>query len=152
MDYKKYNLDKLTEWRSTTDRGIRNRIEMDLMTVNRPVLEKYFVRWGDWALAEVYIQLTKALDTYDMNHPKMSFIGYWKQKLNWQLPKKSLAENTLIKLPYDATDSEKEQFKEMDYVWNIDLSRTFGDDKEMEDEIFLSDDSVNYSDEESQWD
>lgn len=150
MDYKQYNINKIIEWRSTTDVKKRNAIEMDLMTTNKAVLNNYYHRWGDWAMAEIYIQLTIALKSYDLDHPKMSFIGFWKQKLNWKLPQKNIAENTLIKLPYDANVDEKSQYKEMAVKYTSNFEYLYGDDGD--DYEFKLSDSVNYIEDESQWD
>lgn len=149
MNYKQYNVEKILEWRGTTDVKKRNAIEMELMTTNRPVLNHYYHRWGDWAMAEIYMQLTIALKSYDLDHPKMSFIGFWKQKLNWKLPQKNVAENTMIRLPYDATADEKARFKEIEIKSIMDFERLYGD--EGSDNDFNLSDSVNYNEDESQW-
>lgn len=149
MNYKQYNIYKILEWRETSDVKKRNAIEMELMTTNRPVLNHYYHRWGDWAMAEIYIQLTIALKSYDIDHPKMSFIGFWKQKLNWKLPQKNIAENAFIKLPYDATQEEKDQYKEIHMINVYDFESLYGD--EGDDDEFKFSDSVNYNEDESQW-
>ena len=150
MDYKQYNIDKVIEWRATTDIKKRNAIEVDLMTTNKTLLNHYYYRWGDWAMAEIYMQLTIALQSYDLDHPKMSFIGFWKQKLNWKLPQKNVAENTMIRLPYDATAEEKAQFKEIEIKPITNFERLYGD--EGQDNEFDLSDSVNYYEDESLWD
>lgn len=115
-----WNNDAIIRWRETNDQKERNRIEVEFLERNPLICTHYKMKFGDWVTAEIYMQLVLALQQYKIGS-KMSFLGYFKEKLAWKLPYKNILENALIKPPSSCHKDACKSYKDVQFEVPDDL-------------------------------